>query len=602
MARQTRRPRTIPARQPAPAADNVRQLPGDRPRGLAALADNAPRSAGSPSMLASQQFATEDLPRTVRERQAAEMAMDFNGTSVNALSFVQSTGFPGFPTLSLLAQLPEYRAMHETLADECVRMWGKVVSTGTSDHARVAEIEAEVKKHDVRAVVRQAVVQDQAFGRSHVYFKLRNDEKGRDLPLVFKPYSVRKGSFQGLRNVEAYWTTPNFYNSIDPTAADFYKPSSWWMIGVETHATRLQTIVSRPVPDMLKPTYSFAGVSMTQLAMPYVDNWLRTRQSVSDTVKQFSVSGVLTDLAQYLLPGAASDLQNRASLINAYRDNRNILFLDKATEEFFQVNTPLSGLDALQAQAQEQMSAVSHIPLVKLLGITPTGLNASSEGEIRVFYDYVSGYQANVLQPLMDNVLRIIQLSLDGEIDEQLCWDWEPLLELTALEASEKQAKDAETAERYIAAGVVTAEQVAQKLNADPSSGYSGVIQDGSTLEETPDEDIATITQHILDLGGGPEMPAEFAPNDIDAGAAQLEALANGTGSANAQPEAGDAPEALEGAGFPEGAAGATRLLSEPQNPPAGAGGPDETLTDPNAQTDPGQQNDWVDEELQSGQ
>ena len=75
--------------------------------------------------------------------------------------------------------------------------------------------------------------------------------------------------------------------------------------------------------------------------MPYVDNWLRTRQSVSDTVKQFSIVGVALDMAQALAPGANQDLINRAELINRFRDNRNILFLDKAQEEFFMFNVPL---------------------------------------------------------------------------------------------------------------------------------------------------------------------------------------------------------------------------------------------------------------------
>ncbi|MGJ8500946.1 anti-CBASS protein Acb1 family protein, partial [Glaesserella parasuis] len=127
-----------------------------------------------------------------------------------------------------------------------------------------------------------------------------------DTPLVLRPGTVRQGSFEAVRVVEPYWVTPNNYNSIDPTAADFYKPSTWWMLGTEVHASRLQTMISRPVPDMLKPTYSFRGISLTQLAMPYVDNWLRTQQSVSDTVKQFSITGVKTDLQQYLQPGGAT--------------------------------------------------------------------------------------------------------------------------------------------------------------------------------------------------------------------------------------------------------------------------------------------------------
>jgi hypothetical protein len=58
--------------------------------------------------------------------------------------------------------------------------------------------------------------------------------------------------------------------------------------------------------------------------------------------------------------------------------------------------TPRWALSMLQAQAQEQMAAVSSIPLVKLLGIAPTGLNASSDGEIRVFYDYIHALQQSI--------------------------------------------------------------------------------------------------------------------------------------------------------------------------------------------------------------
>lgn len=511
-------PRSLVAVSPkgAPAPDAVR-----------ANVRQAIEDAGalpSPSIAQATAHEVDPARYTTRERSQAAMALDFNGTTRDSLTFVESTGFPGFPTLSLLGQLAEYRTMHETLADECVRMWGKVTSAGDTDPAKLADIEAELRRIDLRALVRQAVLHDQAFGGAHVYFKLKGDEKFRDTPLVMKPFTVRKGAFEGLRVVEPYWVTPNDYNSIDPTAADFYKPSSWWMIGILVHATRLQTIISRPVADMLKPAYSFRGVSMTQLAAPYVDNWLRTRQSVSDTVKQFSVSGIATDLQQSLAPGAEVTLQARAQLINAYRDNRNLLFLDKATEEFFQVNTPLSGLDALQAQAQEQMAAVSHIPLVKLLGITPTGLNASSDGEIRVFYDYVRGYQSNVLHTLMRNVLTVAQLSLFGEVDDDISWQWEPLEELSALEDADRRNKDATSDQVYMETGVVTPQQVAEKLAADPRSGYSGILDEPG---EPADDDIAGITQEILGIGT-PDLLAEPADDDLDGIVSSLGAQAMG--------------------------------------------------------------------------
>lgn len=541
----------VKAAKPAEMANTAQPAETAR-RSLAMAVELAPNDLRGPSMKLAEQYRVEPERYTERERAQAAMALDFNGTSMNALTFIENTGFPGFPTLSLLAQLPEYRSMHERLADECIRCWGKVV--GASDAAgaaeRVKEIEAELERIDMSAIVRQAVIHDQAFGGAHVYFKLKGDDDYRSLPMLMQPYSVPKDSFVGLRVVEPYWVTPNNYNSIDPTAADFYKPSSWWMIGLESHATRLQTIVSRPVADMLKPSYSFRGVSMTQLAMPYVDNWLRTRQSVSDTVKQFSISGVRTDLQQALQPGGGQDLANRAALINAYRDNRNILFLDLATEEFFQVNTPLSGLDALQAQAQEQMSAVSHIPLIVLLGITPTGLNASSEGELRVFYDYVKGFQKNVLMSLVMNAIKVIQLSKFGEIDPHIVWEWAPLLELTALEQAEVRAKDADTDTKYIESAVITPEQVAEVLNNDIHSRYVGVLDAPQSLDEVADDDIPGITEQILKMN----------PAEMDGEAALGGAI----------PATGSEP------------------MEENETPNLGSVLSDPSITDPNYQADPG--------------
>lgn len=502
-----------------PAATADEQARSARAAALSRAVETAPGVEASPSLQLARAHAVDGSTYTPKERRAAEHAMDWAGQSRNALSFVENAGWPGFPTLALLSQLAEYRSMHETLADECVRCWGVVASSGDGDDDRCTQIEAELKRLNIRAAVRQLVVHDQAFGGAHAYIKVKDDENVRGMPLLLKPYSVRKGAFQGLRVVEPYWVTPNDYNSIDPTKENFYKPSSWWMIGTEVHATRLFTIVSRPVADMLKPAYSFRGISMTQLAIPYVDNWLRTRQSVSDTAKQFSVSGVLTDLQQSLLPGAGTSLDMRAQLLNLYRDNRNLLLLDKATEEFFQINTPLSGLDALQAQSQEQMGAVSHTPLVKLLGITPSGLNASSDGEIRVWYDYVHGYQGASLTPLMHVVLQLVQLSLFGVIDEDITWQWEKLHEATEVEKATMDREQMETDRGYVEMGVATPEQIAKRLSADPDSPYSG-IADGD-IESIPDDDIGAITEAILGIQA-PDVPRETPPVSVPAPAASL--------------------------------------------------------------------------------
>jgi hypothetical protein len=131
------------------------------------------------------------------------------------------------------------------------------------------------------------------------------------------------------------------------------------------------------------------------------------------------VSGIKTNMGAALSGSTDSSMLDRATLFNAMRDNRGVFMLDKDTEEFFTFNTPLSTLDALQAQAQEQMSSVSNIPLVFLLGIAPSGLNATSEGEIKVFHSYILSMQEALFTDPLNRVFDIIQLSKFGAIDRR---------------------------------------------------------------------------------------------------------------------------------------------------------------------------------------
>lgn len=56
------------------------------------------------------------------------------------------------------------------------------------------------------------------------------------------------------------------YNADNPLSDDFYRPSEWYVMGKTVHASRMIDLISRPVPDMLKPAYNFGGLSLVQIA------------------------------------------------------------------------------------------------------------------------------------------------------------------------------------------------------------------------------------------------------------------------------------------------------------------------------------------------
>ena len=246
-------------------------------------------------------------------------------------------------------------------------------------------------------------------------------------------------------------------------------------MGKQVHASRFLTFISREVADILKPTYNFGGLSLTQILHPYVENWLRTRQSVSDLLYSFSINVLKTNMSSILSGGAGEDVGTRVAVFNKYRDNKGCFVIDKDTEEFINVSSPLGTLDKLQAQAQEQMASVAGIPLIILLKITPSGLNTSSDGEIRTFYDWIHAQQESLFTPLLRDLLEFIQLSLFGEIDPEISFKWQPLWTLDEQALANVRKTEVETDVAAIDGGIIDNVEARTRLAQQEDSPYAGL-------------------------------------------------------------------------------------------------------------------------------
>lgn len=449
-------------------------------------------------------------------------------------------GFPGYAYLAELSQRSEYRAPSETIAQEMTREFIKLVVKGKAKgneegedadndgdvdgglEDTIQQLTEALEEFKVRDLFRAMAQLDGFFGRAQLYIDIdpkgRNVDEVNQLPLRVHKSTIPKGSLRRFKIVEPIWTTPYAYNATDPLADDFYVPRAWFVMGKRVHATRVLTFVMREVPDILKPSYNFGGLSMSQLMEPYVFQFLRTRNSVSDLIHNFSVMCLKTDMSQILSgePDKPGGLMDRAKLFTQTRDNQALTVLDMDKEDLVTVNVPLSGLDELQAQAQEHMAAPSHIPLVKLLGVTPGGLNASSEGEIKVFYDFVRACQQAFFAPHLNTVLQILQLHLFGVIDDAIGFEFVHLSAPTVKELSEIRKANAETDALYIDKGVIDPAESRERVQADPDSGYDNLTGPPPEPPALPEGE-AMATQHDLS-----ETSAEAAhKRSMEADAAQ---------------------------------------------------------------------------------
>jgi hypothetical protein len=329
---------------------------------------------------------------------AASMAMDsgalsesgfagfLGGASQNyyASAYMEGQQFLGYGQLALMAQRAEYRVITDTLASDMTREWisFEAGKNAKGDKSRkIAELEDYLDNLGLKAAIKQGIEYDGFQGRGQIYIDLGVDVRevgsstqsakelstpignGRDDVSKLK---IKRNSLKRLQPIEPMWTYPYQYNASQPLREDWYRPESWYVMGTEVNRSRLITFVGRPVPDMLKPAYSFGGLSMTQMAKPYVDFWLRDRTSASDLLNGFSTMVLMTTLDTSSMSMASGDmLFERIRTFNDIRDNLGLMVLNKATEDFKNVSASLGGVHELVAQAQEHVACLPGETLVE---------------------------------------------------------------------------------------------------------------------------------------------------------------------------------------------------------------------------------------------
>lgn len=465
-----------------------------------------------PPELVASFFKPYQPPPGVVPKDTRLIAMDDNSNVQQISTWAQSSfgqywkeglAWPGYAYLSELTLRPEYRVISQVIATEMTRKWitFQSVSSEEDDKSdKIKELNDEFDRLNVRDHFYYTAEMDGWMGRSHLYLDTGNTDDPDELKTDIgdgrnktTEQKFKKGDLKGLKVIEPVWTYPQDYNSTDPLKPSWYHPSMWFVMSKQVHASRLLTFIGRPVPDILKPAYAFGGLSLSQISKPYVDNWLQTRQSVNDIIRAFSVMVLGTDMSSVLSAsdsdgstGNGSALLSRVDLFNALRDNRGTFVIDKETEDFKNVSAPLSSLDALQAQSQEHMASVSRIPLTKLLGITPHGLNASSEGEIKAFYDTINAFQEVFFRPNLTRVSHFAQMNLWGKVDPDIIIKFEDLWAMSEKELAEIRKIDAETDDILVnGCAALGPEDVRKRVASDPDTPHDGL--DVDKLPEPPD-------------------------------------------------------------------------------------------------------------------
>ena len=399
------------------------------------------------------------------------------------------TSFVGYGVLQQIAQQGLIRACIQTVSDDLSRKWIKI--DGCDDPQKLEIIENELKKLHIKDLFHKAVTTTGYMGGAFIFIDTGEDDL--TLPLAINDLSaeLKEGSKVKFVVVDPVNVSPIEYNCIDPLRDDYMQPRMWQVLGKRVHASRLLPFVENQPPMLLKPNYNFLGIPQAQILWDYVMHFNQTRASTARLLEKISLLVVQTDMDAVLSDEHGIELFDaKMEFLERYRNNDSVFVCDKESEGVMNVQTTIAGCTDVVRQSLELIACINRTPAVKLLGISPSGFNATGESDLKNYYDYVASKQ-ELYREQIQTIINVIQLCEFGTIDPAITFKFEPLNE-------ENKASQAMTAQTKIGAltqlvdrQAMSAEELRTAVREDEDLGLS-------FLDEEMPEELENATQTDL--------------------------------------------------------------------------------------------------------
>lgn len=450
-----------------------------------------------------------------------------------AMGQMPQAQFMGYSTLQQIAQNGLLRACIETVADDMTRNWIELKREGEAEKTarqryleamgladeeaekdaeqQLAELADAMTRLNLPSVFHDACALVGYMGGALVFI----DTGTHDPDTLKQPLNTSRASAEVVQGgrlrfvpIDPINVFPGLYNSTSPLREDYFKPRTWWVLGQEVHHTRLIRLVANEVPVLLKPAYNFLGIAQAQILWDYIMHFQNCRVDSQELLHKFSTTVLKTQMSDIFLQAAGTEqLDRRVMYWVQHRSNNGVQVIDKENEDILKLETPLSGVTDIVRQALEILAALNRTPAVKLLGISPSGFNATGESDIRNYYDHILSQQEKVLRPALSRVVELMQLHLWGRVDKSITFDFAALSEADKAAQANTQKITADTMAVLLDRNIVSPEECRQRLAADPDSGFANIDAD-----EMPEPQEGQGGEGEL----GPESMAGFAGGEVN--------------------------------------------------------------------------------------
>ena len=315
----------------------------------------------------------------------------------------------------------------------------------------IEKMEAEEKRLNVRGKLLEALIKARLFGGAAVY--ISTGELNPSIPLVVE--NVKLGGIRMLTVLPRRLLTAKEPVG-DPDSPYYGRPEYYELQRASAsqpplliHASRLAIFQGERLPDdELFVSANGQGWSDSVLVsiLAAIRNVDATAGNIASLIFEakvdvITVPGLMENLTD---PAYASRLLERFQLAATAKGINGTLLLDE-NEVYEQKNASFAQLPEVLMAFLQLVSGASDIPLTRLLGMSPAGMNATGESDLRNYYDRLQAGQEMEITPAIAILDECLMRSATGGRDPAWHYIWNSLWQISDKERADIGKQVAET-------------------------------------------------------------------------------------------------------------------------------------------------------------
>lgn len=405
-----------------------------------------------------------------------------NEISPEVFCYLNET-FIGYQTCALLKQnefidractIPGKDAIAPDFKIQYINSEDAVKDNETPDIDELADIrDVAIRKFGIKEICVRHETNKRAFGYSIVVPIV----DGVDYEKPFNIDGIRKGSYHGMNVIEAYWLRPELdtESATNSMSLHYFEPT-WYVTnyGQKIHRSWVIRSTYSEVPDLLKPTYYFGGIPLTQQIFKRVyaaEKVANEAPMLAMTKRLLIVDANISNMVSN--PSAANEIMEA---LTELRDNFGV-YAKNPGDQVSQIDTSLTDFDALIMTQYQLVAAIAGMPATKLLKTTPKGFNSTGEFEDKDYKQSLLTIQENDFIPILNRHFDLYTKSVYGRVIP-LDIKFNPIDTPTESEVANIASIKSQIAMNHINAGITTADEEREVLRNEDGSPYSALAEE----------------------------------------------------------------------------------------------------------------------------